>query len=437
MLTSITTTHRNRVAHAKTYLLNTNRLTDFYEIGTYATGTIVITSYANLVSGADDVIQVAGVDFTAQAGAANQGEGTFQAATSNAATATSLALQINKYDEAGALSINRVTAAASGANVTLTADIYGTAANAYTLTYTDNDANIGATVSGATLLGGLASTTKLWYNERKDDRRDKADEYIVSTTYPALKRAVDSSNIQNARIELTTTLRNDEAFVKTLNVKLDDIVRVIAFDGTYSRLWLARGAFAVDEYKVTHTLAQILTLQNAVYKRGVAGTDVVAEEYGDGDYHKVILTLSDVTLTVTNANLAVGAKIYTMPEGYIHPSHFILDLAISSDTNTDTPEMAIGDTIAAGAHATVGASGNDEESIYDGTAIGAITPVGVAVALRAEVEVDYFPDQSVTPYDGSATAMPIYLNCAGGWGAAGDIVINGTITLWYRWVGDD
>ena len=441
MLKQVTTTTRNRVAYAKTLLMNTNRLTDFYQIGTYATGTIVVTNYENLIEGAEfDTLEVAGVTFTFQAGASGAGTAQIQAATSNTACATDIAAQINGYTAAGALDVNRITAVASGVNVALTADNYGTAANAYTLAYADADtgpATIGLTVSGATLLGGLASTTKLWYNERKNDRRDKADEYIVSTTYPALKRAVDSSDIQNARIEITTTLRNDEAFVKTLNVKLDDIVRVIAFDGTYSRVWLARGAFAVDEYKVTHTLAQILTLQNAVYKRGVAGTDVVAEEYGDGDYHKVILTLSDVTLTVTNANLAVGAKIYTMPEGYIHPSHFILDLAISSDTNTDTPEMAIGDTIAAGAHATVGASGNDEESIYDGTVTGAITPVGVAVALRAEVEADYFPDQSVTPYDGSATAMPIYLNFADGWGAAGDIVINGTITLWYRWVGDD
>ena len=441
MLTSVVTTNCNRVAYAKTLLINTNRITDFYEMGTYAVGTIVVTNYANLIEGGEfDTLEVAGVTFTFQAGASGAGTAEIQAATSNDATATDIAAQINGYTAAGARSVNRITAVASGANVTLTADNYGTAANAYTLAYTDADtgaATIGLTVSGATLLGGTESTAKLWYNERKNDRRDKADEYIVSTTYPALKAATDSADILNARIELTTTLRNDEAFVKTLNVKLDDIVKVIAFDGTYSRLWLARGAFAIDEYKVTHTLAEILTLQNAVYKRGTAGTGVVATEYGDGDQHRTVLSLTDVTFDVTNANLSKGNLLYTLPEGYAAPTHFIVDLLVAGDASTATPEMGIGSKLAADTQATLDADDNLCEDIYDGTAIGAITPVGTAVALRAEVEADYYPNQGITPYDGSAAGMPINLNFAAAWGAADSIYINGTITLWWMLRGDD
>ena len=441
MLKELVTTNRNRVAYAKTLLLNTNRITDFYEIGTYATGTIVVTSYANLIEGGQfDTLEVAGVTFTFQAGDSGAGTAEIKAATGNDETATDIAAQINGYTAAGALSVNRITAAASGAIVTLTADNYGTAANAYTLAYVDADtgaATDGLTVSGATLLGGLDSTTKFWYNERKNDRRDKADEYITSETYPSLKKAVDSSDIQNARTELTTTLRNDEAFVKTLNVNLDDIVKVIDFNGASSRVWLARGAFAIDEYLVTHTLAQILTLQNAIYKRGTAGTGVVATEYGDADYHKTVLTLTDVTFAVTDASLSRGNLLYTLPEGYAVPTHFILDLKVSGDASSTTPEMGIGSQLANDAQITLEADDALCEDIYDGTAIGTITPVGIAVALRADIEADYFPDFGVTPYDGHTTAMPINLNFAVAWGAIDDIVINGTITLWWWLRGDN
>jgi len=112
-----------------------------------ARGIVTITSFANLVSGTDDSITVGATVFTAQAGAATLGQTTFQAATSNNATATSLAAQINAHATAGAL----VKATASGAVVTLTAISNSSAADTIALAYTDNDTNVGATVSGATL----------------------------------------------------------------------------------------------------------------------------------------------------------------------------------------------------------------------------------------------------------------------------------------------
>lgn len=116
-----------------------------------ATGTVTITDFADLISGTADTIAVAGVVFTAQAGAATLGQPVFQAATDNDATAASLAAQINAHATAGAL----VTAVATGPAVLITADIEGTVGNSYTLVYTDNDTNIGATVTGAgTLTGG-------------------------------------------------------------------------------------------------------------------------------------------------------------------------------------------------------------------------------------------------------------------------------------------
>lgn len=115
-----------------------------------ATGNITITSYANLVSGADDVVTVAGVAFTAQTGAVTPGDATFRAATGNTETAASLAAQINFHAVASLL----VEAEAALGVVTITAKAAGVAGNAITLGYTDNDTNVGATKSGTVLSGG-------------------------------------------------------------------------------------------------------------------------------------------------------------------------------------------------------------------------------------------------------------------------------------------
>jgi hypothetical protein len=119
----------------------------------YADGTVTISSYANLVSGTDDVITIEGVAFTAQAAAVTEGDATFQAATDNDTTAASLAAQINAHATTSAL----VTAVADGAVVTITANDYGVSGNDIDVSYTDNDANVGATLgglSGGKLAGG-------------------------------------------------------------------------------------------------------------------------------------------------------------------------------------------------------------------------------------------------------------------------------------------
>lgn len=133
--------------------------------GEHASGLVTITSYANLVSGTDDVVTVGATAFTAQSGAATPGTGTFQAATSNTATATSLAAQINAHATAGAI----VRARATGAKVYIRAIHGGTAGNSIALAYTDNDTNVGATVSGATLTGGAAEETEWDYADTKLD----------------------------------------------------------------------------------------------------------------------------------------------------------------------------------------------------------------------------------------------------------------------------
>lgn len=118
---------------------------------TFAEGSVTITSYANLVDAGNDSVTVAGVQFVAGSGAATPGAATFQAATSNSDTATSLAAQINAHPEVSEL----VEAEADDAVVKISSLVAGTEGNAINLAYTDNGtATVGATVSGANLTGG-------------------------------------------------------------------------------------------------------------------------------------------------------------------------------------------------------------------------------------------------------------------------------------------
>lgn len=115
--------------------------TDIAQAAAY--GTVTITSYANLVSGTDDSVTIEGTVFTAQTGAVVEGAATFQAATSNDATAASLAAQINAHAVVSEL----VTATVVNAVVTITANELGYSGNDIGLSYTDNDTNVGATLA--------------------------------------------------------------------------------------------------------------------------------------------------------------------------------------------------------------------------------------------------------------------------------------------------
>lgn len=125
-----------------------------------STASITITNVANLVSGTDDAITIGGTALTAQAGAATPGDATFQATGSTSATATSLATQINAH----ATISTKVYAVANAAIVTLYAVVEGAGVgNDVSLTYTDNDTNIGATVSAAALAGGSDTISDIAY----------------------------------------------------------------------------------------------------------------------------------------------------------------------------------------------------------------------------------------------------------------------------------
>lgn len=130
--------------------------------GARAHGKFTITNVANLLSGTPDSVAINATTFTAQASSVTPGAGTFQATTNPTVTAASLAAQINAHATINGL----VKAVASGPDVLITARHGGTAGNAITLTYTNNDGNIGATKSGATLADGTNNPN---YETEKDE----------------------------------------------------------------------------------------------------------------------------------------------------------------------------------------------------------------------------------------------------------------------------
>lgn len=115
---------------------NDELIQDFVNLRQHAQGTITITDYA----------QLALKTVTVNANVLTEGTN-FTAGTSNDATATSLASAIN--------ALANVNAAAVGNVITINADAIGTAGNAYNLL---TNATAGITLSGATLLGGVAAT---------------------------------------------------------------------------------------------------------------------------------------------------------------------------------------------------------------------------------------------------------------------------------------
>lgn len=161
--------------------------------GTHAKGTYTITSYGNLVTGTADKVTINGTQMTAQAGAATPGAAVFQAATSNDATAASLATQINAHATLGLV----VKAKAIASIVHLTARHGGIVGNV-TTTYTNGDANVGATVQQASLTGGVDNA------DYEDIRLDICQLLSVITVGGAVTQGTEQETI---------TLSNGQAFV--------------------------------------------------------------------------------------------------------------------------------------------------------------------------------------------------------------------------------
>ena len=180
------------------------------------------------------------------------------------------------------------------------------------------------------------------------------------------------------------------------------------------------------------TVAGVKTFSSALLTgvtAGVAGTNVVAVENGDGVNFLTTLTLTAVVLGAPGAgtNEAVGALIYTLPAGVqLHSvTYHSVGLTIGTVT-TDTPDMGIGSVIATGAVAVLGGTPTFEDYVTGlatadcaGTA-SVVGPVGATAGIHTGISLNK-----------AADVKAIHLNAADGWnaGVTGNLTATGTIVL--------
>jgi len=185
--------------------------------------------------------------------------------------------------------------------------------------------------------------------------------------------------------------------------------------------------FAHDGSTATLETGLITTEANV----GTPGTNVTAEEYGDGYHHVTILTLTATSLGAPNAgnNSAHGALIYTFPAGtHLHSvTGFNVGLTLGGVT-TDTPDVGVGSVIGSGAQALLSGVGATSEDYITGQTWGValdgtatvVEPIGAVAGLMTGISLN-----------GAADVKALHLNAADGWnaGVTGNLTADGTVTL--------
>lgn len=177
-----------------------------------------------------------------------------------------------------------------------------------------------------------------------------------------------------------------------------------------------------DEYLVSTSCTQQGTA-------GSTATSMAAQEWGARrDVHHTDIALLSSATTVssgTTDNIGIGA--YTFPVGFTRIIGVVLkDVTISAPSNTNALTVGVGTASAAGSTGALSGTDND---IVTGITSAALTSTGIEVdSALADVDVD-------TTYDGSSTAVALYLNMSPNtnWTANEDITVSSG-TLRVTWI---
>jgi hypothetical protein len=159
---------------------------------------------------------------------------------------------------------------------------------------------------------------------------------------------------------------------------------------------------------------------------------VTATEKGDGVFRQTTLTLSAVPLTVRDTEQGGGVQIYTFPAGRIGHIGSSASLAVTTtsalaSTLNASKTCQIGMGTVTQANATLATT---EQDLINNTAFTSSATVDVASATVAGVGLG-----SLTPHDGTSTAIAGFLNVAVATAedidADATVTVSGTITLTY------
>jgi len=161
---------------------------------------------------------------------------------------------------------------------------------------------------------------------------------------------------------------------------------------------------------------------------GTPSTGVTANEYGDGSYHRTVLTVDTVLPAIAGgANLAVGKLLYTLPAGPAVIRSAYMALAITQTTGNitaDTPDGGLGMVIASGVVAVLGGTATFE-NVITGQTFNDCNGTVEAFAAIADLIIQ------------AADAHTIHFNVADGWAASGDTgaKLTGTVVIDWEYLG--
>lgn len=178
-------------------------------------------------------------------------------------------------------------------------------------------------------------------------------------------------------------------------------------------------------------------------KTGTAGAATVSVvEKGDGIFHQTVITLNNLAMSISDANVGGGSLIYTFPEGNIA----VLGGTASAITPTTTSALA--STLNASVTLSVGVGSVQTTTQGSGTLVTTQQDLINAFSATSSATINVagtagngkLGGTTLTRYDGTATAQAVYLNCGvpTGTDIDGDATTTwtGVITLTWIYNGD-
>lgn len=249
----------------------------------------------------------------------------------------------------------------------------------------------------------------------------------VTTLTNASQAAARTYTIPDAGANASVLLTTGTATSTTVDTaELNTLADVTAGTVTASK------ALVVDSNKDLASLRDV-TLRNlkTTGNVGAANAGTTAVEYGDGAYHRTVLTVNTTLPAIAGgANLGVGKLLYTFPAGAIIIDAAYMSIAITQtqgNITADTPDVGLGTVIASGAVAVLSGTATFEDILTGQTAADCNGTATVKTAI---------PTAAVPLIVEAGGAHTVHLNVADGWAASGDAAATlvGTVVLSWRFL---